>query len=503
MNWFSHTEVTASLRGRSVAGLSATFAAQGIKFASGLVGTALLARMLDPSDFGLVAMVLSVAGVAHIFKDFGLSAATVQCTHLDPRNTNTVFWLSVGLGAFLSIALAALAPVVAWAFKAPETREITVALSSIFLLGAVGNQHIALLRRHLLLIRVNLIEVGGILVGLASALLAAWKGMGPWALVIQQLIQTLAISILAWVACSWRPSFPSWSPQVLHMVKFGGSVALSNFMAYLARNLDAALVGRFAGAAALGLYSKAYQLLLMPIKQINTPASTVFVPALSRLQDNPTKFRTFYDAGILLVTSLGMPCVVFMFFQSESIIRIVLGERWLDAAPLFRLLAVGAFFDTFNIAGGWVMMALGQSKKQAIIAVASGVVFCIAFLIGIQWGAAGMAAAVSCAIFVTRLPAIAYAYHGTFLKLRNFATVIFRPAAAALAASAIFLLPHFGNGARESVIEELMVVSLWFVAYGLVYSCIWFVIPGGRQTITKILTAVRATGGKGAEKLRC
>jgi O-antigen/teichoic acid export membrane protein len=321
-------------------------------------------------------------------------------------------------------------------------------------------------------------------VGAIAGVVAALLDVGYWALVIMQLATAVTMCLGMWMVCGWRPGWPMRGVGVRSMLAFGGNLTGANLLGYLVRNLDHILIGWRWGADALGFYAKAYQLLLLPVAQFNMPLSSVAIPALSRLQNEPERYRFYYRKALQLLVSAGMPVVVFMFVAADKVVLLILGDQWLEAIPIFRLLAPAAFLGTFNVAGGWVFVSLGRTDRQLRWTAVSTAVTVTAFLIGLPWGAVGVAAAFSIAQCVLRGPGIAYCYHGTFLGFGDLVQPLWRPAVAACAAGALLMAAEMVTPAAPTLWAAIL-VDLF--AYVLFYMVWWFAVPGGPRIVGEML----------------
>ena len=484
MNWFDDSDLHKEIGRKSFRGLSFTFSAQLLKFVVNLGATAVLARILTPGDFGLVAMLVSVTGVAALVNDLGLSTAIVQRAKLTHSEVNCLFWITVAAGLATALAVALAGPLFTLVLKDPRLTGIAPVIALSFLFSSFGSQHRALLRRHMSFGVLGSIELFS---GLASYLIAiclAFYGVGYWALILQQVLMALFIAISSWVFCSWRPGRPAWEPTTRTMIGFGGSLTGSNLLNYVCRNADNILIGRFCGFVPLGLYSKAYQLLLLPIWQINMPMMAAVTPALSRLQFDLPRFKQLYLKSIMGIVVVGMPLVVFMFIRAECLIRVVLGPGWAEAMPLFRLLAPAAFLDTFNIAGGLLLTPLGQSGRQFRLTVVSVIATLLAFTVGIHWGAEGVAIAFSVVTCAMRFPMLLYCCAQSPVHVSDLLGVLWRPAFCSLASGlAIFLWLH--EPKMDSALGALVFLGRDFLLFLCLYFLAWIAIPGGWAIICK------------------
>ncbi|HWW75239.1 MAG TPA: lipopolysaccharide biosynthesis protein, partial [Pyrinomonadaceae bacterium] len=249
------------LGARTARGGLLTVTAQGFKFAATMAATVVLARLLTPGDYGLVGMVAVVTGFIALFKDLGLSAATIQREEISQEQVSTLFWVNVGVSAAIGLLTAALAPVVAWFYGEPRLAPVTLAYSIGFLFGGLTVQHEALLKRQMRFAVLVTAEVAALLASIVTTVALAWRGFGYWSLVAGHLALSFVYMLAVWGVCGWRPGRPRRGAGVRSLLGFGGNLTGAAVVNYFARNLDNMLIGRFWGGWQLGLYAKAYQLL--------------------------------------------------------------------------------------------------------------------------------------------------------------------------------------------------------------------------------------------------
>jgi O-antigen/teichoic acid export membrane protein len=497
--YFRTDELESDLRGRSVRGGVASLAGQSGKFALSVAAMAVLARLLRPEDFGLLAMVMAVTTFVALFRDLGLAMPTIQQQQINHQQISTLFWINVGCGALLTAGVAALAPVLAWFYKEPRLRWIAVAMSAAFVIGGLAVQHEALLRRQMRFALLAIVDIVSIGVAGATAIAAAALNAGYWALVIMQLMMVVGVTIGAWIACRWRPGMPRRRAGVGSMLAFGGNVAGVSMLASVVRNLDKVLVGWKCSAAPLGLYNVAYQLLLLPMSQINIPLTTVAIPALSRLQSQPDRYRLFYQKGIQLLCAIGMPLVVFMFVAADRLVLTVLGEQWTQSVPIFRVLAPAALVGTFEVTTRWVYISLGQTHRQLRFTAVATAATIAAFAVGLRWGPIGVAAGLSIAVCGLRLPDILYCFRTTPLRTMDLLSVLWRPMlTSAVAGAALYAFNRLVTWSPSPVISLLIDAAVYAIGYVL---C-WLLVPHGRQIIAETIQLARdlRPGGRSSDQ---
>jgi O-antigen/teichoic acid export membrane protein len=273
------------------------------------------------------------------------------------------------------------------------------------------------------------------------------------------------------------------------MLAFGAHLTGFNMINYFGRNLDNILIGWRWGSVSLGLYSKAYSLLLLPIQQISAPLTAVAIPALSRLQKEPERFRTFYRKGLALATMVSMPIVGFSFVASEEVIYIVLGQQWTGIVPIFRVLSIGAFLGTtYGPGTGWVYVALGNVRRQLVVGAFSTGLLLLAFVAGLPWGPIGVAAAFSLHSLFWRIPSVLICFRGTFLTLTDFMAPIWRPSVASISATVL------GVVLAASILKNLGIPARLFcefISYTLTYLLCWMLLPGGKSILVEAFGLAR------------
>ena len=484
---FNTDHLHADLSGHSVRGGVITLLTQGGRFAANMLGMAVLARLLTPGDFGLVLMIYALTGFVEMFKDMGLSTATVQVQKINHQQLSALFWLNVLLGATLTLLVAAASPLVSWFYHDARLTRMTIILSTTFLIGGLSTQHRAILTRQMRFTALGLTDLIGFCAGMVAAIAYALITHSVWALVVLQIVQNIVTTISSWIVARWIPSLPLRRSGVNGMLKFGANLAGFNFINYFARNMDNVLVGKYWGQAILGLYGRAYQLLMLPIMQISMPFSKVAIPTLSRLQNDPNKFRAYYRKGVMLLAFLGMPVVVLLFVTADETIRVCLGRQWGAAVPMFRVLAPAAFFGTFNMATGWVYTSRGDSHRELRWGLLTFAVTVIAFLIAVPHGpvAVGGAFSIVYCTLTMGYPAFAYCFRGTPLRINDMVQAIWRPAAASLAAGAVLWasMPFLrGHGAA------VVTLAAASILYAIAYFAFWVILPGGMEFIRGVMS---------------
>jgi len=443
--------VERDLRTHAVRGGIVTIGAQGAKFIITTATIGILGRLLTPRDFGLVTMVMVITNLLARFRSLGLETSTVQRSTISHAQVNALFWINLAFGFILTAVVAFASPLIATLYDEPSLISIAIALSALFALGALGAQHQAVLRRRMHFGKLAIIEIVSVTVAGVIAVVMALQGYAYWSLVGMHIAIAFTLTVGVWIASPWRPSRPARAPELKGMIGFGAGVAGSNLLQTIARQADKVLIGITQTTDTLGHYARGYNLLLIPLQQINYPISNVAISALSRLQSDPDRYRLVYRKALLVVLSLCLPpCIFALLFAEQSVLG-VLGDQWGEAVPIFRALVPAAIAWTFEPAVRWIYVSLGNSAREFRWRLVTVALTLVAFVIALPWGALGMAIAFSISAVTFRIPEIAYCYRASPVRFADLTKSAWRPAAASLIAGALaFVLPIPSD--RKSVV---------------------------------------------------
>jgi PST family polysaccharide transporter len=465
----------ASLRNKSVRGGAITMLSQMANTGIQVASTVILARRLSPEEFGIIAMVVSITSFAGLFRDLGLSSAAIQKFDLSREQQSNLFWLNAAVGTLLTLLVAAAAPLVAMFYHKPDLMPVTLALSVTFLIGSLGTQHGAMLVRNMQFFRQAIATVAGALMTLVTAVVLSSTGMSYWSLVWGTLVGSACTTLLLITLSPFRPCRPMRGTGIRDLLKFGANVTGFNFVNFFHRSLDNILIGRTWGAGSLGLYNRAYQLLMFPINAIRGPITAVAYPAMSRLQGNPQAFRSYYRKITALLALASMPLVAYLYVEAGPVVELLLGSQWRGVAPIFKYLALTAFIQPVASLRGMVILSTGRSGDYLAWGCLNSGVVVTGFLIGNHWGPVGIAISYAISNYLLLYPSLVLAFRKTPLTHADFFIPIARSAASSIAAAAILsLLP-----------ESFAELPNWLrlVASALVFAVSFFgfyaLIPGG------------------------
>jgi O-antigen/teichoic acid export membrane protein len=415
------------LKGKSVRGGAATVLGQGVGMALQIGTTVVLARLLSPTDYGLQSMVFTLTAFFSLFKDAGLSVATVQRETLTQEQISTLFWINLALGAFLTIVVAALSPFLAAFYKDPRLLWLTVASSSIFLFNSLSVQHKALLDRAMRFSTSVKIDILTATIGSVIAIGMAALGCGYWSLICQNISLSIICTAATWIAMPWLPGRPRWTAELRSMLRFGGTVTMNSVVVYVAYNTEKILLGRFWGAAPLGIYSRAYQLATLPVQQLIGAVHIVAFSVLSRMQAEVQRLERAYLKSLSLIVSLTVPVVISTALFSDEIVMIVLGPKWPGVATVLRLLSptvlVFALINPFS----WFLRATGRVGRSLKIALLICPVVILGILLGLRQGPPGVAVGYSTAMVLLFVPVVAWEIYRTGITIRDYWSAVNQP----------------------------------------------------------------------------
>lgn len=405
---FSTDHLLQDIGHRAVSGSFVTVGAQAARFVLNFLAAAVLARLLSPRDFGLVGMVLGVTALVGVFSQLGLSIATIQRETITQAQVSNLFWINVAVSGALALLSASLAPLTARFYHDPRVTSIMLALSVTFLLTGSTVQHQALLTRQMRFQALALIDVTATAIGFALACFLAWSGFAYWALVAQQIATAACSLLMTWLTSGWRPHLPSRNSGVKPLVAFGAHLSLADFVGQFSSNTDSILLGRFFGAAPLGLYTRANVLLARPIQQVITPVNNVLIPVLSRLQSDPKRYRRAYmqayGALALVVFSFAAMCLAL----AKPLVLVILGPKWTGVIPLFAVFTLVAVSAPLSSICSWIYESQGRGSDQLRNHTLAGAVTIASYLLGLRWGPLGVVTSMAITSLLIRLPIVYY-----------------------------------------------------------------------------------------------
>jgi O-antigen/teichoic acid export membrane protein len=451
------------LKEKTIRGGVARMAAQVANFVLRIGSLMILARLLEPKDFGLVGMVTAFTGVLNLFRDFGLSTATVQRAEVSEDQISTLFWVNLLVGAVLALLSLALAPAVAAFYHEPRLLWITAVLATGFLFNAAGVQHSAIIQRQMRFTALAVINTIALVVGTVVAIGMAKAGYGYWALVAMTIVYPLVTTLGLWIAAAWMPRAPRRRVGLRSIIGFGGTITLNGAVMYIAYNFEKVLLGRFWGAEAIGMYGRAYQLVNIPTDNLNSAVGEVAFSALSRVQGDPPRLRSYFLKGYSLVLALTLPITIVSAVFAREAISVLLGPKWTEAIPIFRLLAPTILIFAMINPFAWLLFAMGKVGRSLKMALVIAPLVIGGYVIGLPYGPKGVALGYSAAMAVWILPHIAWSVQGTPISFRDVLQTLSRPLFSGLVASVLPLMIESSYGQQFPPLFRLVAGGVLFL----------------------------------------
>ena len=439
-------------------------------------------------------MVTAFTEVLTWFRDFGLSSATIQRPTITDEQISTLFWINISFGALLALIVVAMAPAIAAFYHQPELFGITGVLAAGFLFNAAGVQHSALLQRRMRFTTLATITTVSFVISAAIGIGGAKAGYGYWALVAMSVTSPLAATIGFWLATGWIPKMPHRRVGIRSMLRFGGTLTLNGLVAYIAYNADKVLIGRVWGVDAIGIYGRAYQLVNIPTASVNSAVGEVAFAALSRLQHDPIRLRSYFLKGFSLVLGLTLPISIACALFADDLVFVLLGPKWKDAAAIVRVLAPTIAVLAIINPLGWLVYSIGLVARCLKMALVLAPIIITGFLIGLPYGPKGVGFAYSAVMSLWVIPHVTWCVYGTAISLTDILLAVSRPVLAGLLAGGlVFGVQVICNQYLSPLPRLVLESSVLFVAF---FAVLLFV-AGQRSLYLDLLRGLRGPSAIG------
>ena len=434
--------------------------------------TILLARLLNPHDYGLVAMVFALLGFAPMLIDLGTTDATVQRKSITHVDVSALFWVKVAIGGTLTLLLAGGSGFIASFYGEPALASIALVSSLSLIVAALSSQHFALMRRAMQFRRIALIEISANVISSIVAIAMAFTGWGYWALVAKPMLTTGLSALGAWTSCPWLPGRPRLTPELKEMVGFGMGVTGFTMTDYFARSADRIALGYFYGAGPLGYFQNAF-LLYDNLLSLFTQLHDVAVSSLSKLRNAVDELKRSWAAALSSVTFFSALAFAVLAVTGQDFVVLLLGQKWEPAGPLLCIFAVRGIAHAVERTLGWLHVSAGRSDRWMRWGFFSAICQLVAVFAGIPFGLAGVATAHAVATFCLFVPALVYAGRPVGIGVKDVLRAVGPQTAAALITVAIgfavqrAFLADFSQLARFVVSVPICVVAYLTVVVGV------------------------------------
>lgn len=433
-----YTELnTASLKKRAVKGAGINVVMHFLSFLFNTIGVVILARLLTPKDYGLVAMVTVFSLLPMNFGLNGFTPYIIQKQHIEEKEINAIFWVHVYVASFLALCFVGVGFFLVYFYSEPALGGIAATMATSFILVAFYTSPRALLRREMKFAAVAIGDLIAVIVSTALAIVAAIVGMSYWAVVVRQLTGPAVTVIATWILCSWRPSSPRYLACAVPGFIYGLKVYGNFVIDYLTKNTDRVLLGKYYGSALLGNYDRAQQLSALPVGQLLVPLNVVVQATLSRLQDDKERFTVYYTKALAMVSFLGTIAAVVLMLSARDLIPLLLGPGWTETGVILMAFSPGITALLIYGTISWLHLSLGTPGRWMRWNIFATIITIASFVFAAPFGAVAMAAVSSALRFLLVLPGLWYAG---------------RPIELSIAALLRGMWPYFAAGLFTSIV---------------------------------------------------
>ena len=411
-----------------------TITAQAVIFVIQMSGTLVLARILNPSDFGVITMVTTFSLLLSSFGLAGFTEAVIQAEEINHALASTLFWINLGGGCAVAVAFAEAGPLLARFYAEPRIRGVCIGISLAIFFSVAPILHLALLKRSNRFSALAVNDIAGRCAYVVTALVCALCGWHYWALVAAAVVQPMVLCIGAIILCPWIPCRPQKGVGAGKLIRYARDVYGRFSLNYCTGNTDNLLVGWRFGASTLGYYKKAFDIFVLPSYQLMTPVLAVVVGTLSRKSKDHQEFKRYFIKGLGVVALLGMGISADLTLVGRDLVRLILGAKWTESGYIFTFFAPGIGLMLIYQSCGWIHLSLGTTGRWLRWTVIEVSLTALLFVIGLNWGPAGVAGAWTLSFVVLTIPAFGYAGKPIGLSASSVLKAIWRYALASVAA---------------------------------------------------------------------
>lgn len=386
-----------------------------------ILSLATVARVLGPGAYGVMGMAALLIVFISIIRDLGTGTAIIQRPAINNGLLSTLFWVNCCFGALIAVLAVATSPMIAAFFQQPQLVAILCAISISLWLNSAGIVHNSLLTRNMRFLPLAIADLGSGLAGYLTALACAYSGFGVWSLVYANIATSFVATVVYWLAAGWRPGFTFDRNELRTVTKFSLNLSGFGITNYFARNSDNLIIGKFLGPVPLGNYQVAYNLMLTPLQNVSSVIGQVTLPAFAQIQDDNERFRSAYLRSSSIIALLTFPMMAGLGIVADPLVRTILGTKWLGAISIFQVLAPVGLVQSVQSLVGAIYIAKARTDWFFRWGLYTVAVLVTAFLIGVRFGALGVAIAYCATYFVLMLvPGFLIPFSLIGLQLRDY-----------------------------------------------------------------------------------
>jgi PST family polysaccharide transporter len=451
-----------------------------------LAGLAVLARLLVPEDFGLVAMVMAVVGLGQLFKD-SLGHTAIRAARLDISQINSLFWISSALGAALAVVVYGAAPWVAALYQDSRLLDVTRITSVSFLLSGVATIPMALIRRRLAFARLAMINVSVAVATQLSGIGLALAGYGYWALVVAAVVGALVSMIMALIWSEMRLDRPMIAENLRPLLGFGGHVVVFGLMGFLALNAHSLILGIYQDAASVGYYHRAFMIMMLFVAQLSDPLTTVVTPTLARLQDDLAAYRAHYLESLRLFVMFASALSALLYACADEIVHILLGSGWQQSIDILKILAVGIVPQVLCISTGWLYFSNGDTRSLMWWGIGGWGTLILLLFLAASGGMRAIALSYTVGMFILLLPCLKMALRRCGLPVSTVLAASF-PAVVSAGTGFIIIALLDPKFAGFPAVLRILITS---VVFAMIYLPLILLVFRQKRVLLQLLPSLR------------
>lgn len=429
-----------------------------------LIQYVILARLLSPDDFGLMSMLTVVIVFSQVFADLGVSSAIIYYQDLTRDQLSSLYWINIIMGIFVFICVILARPIIASFYNEPRLIELLIFVAVIFLITPLGQQFQFLLQKELLFSQLAKVEILSIVSGSITAIVLAFLGFGVYSQIWGQLISTSVKSLylmkIGWN--QWKPQFILKTRGLVDIIKFGIFQIGSRTVNYFASNIDYLLIGRYLGSETLGIYTLAYQLIVIPVTKINPIVTKVAFPIFSKNQNNNSIISKSFINMSKLLAVISFPILIGLIAIADVFVPVVFGEKWKIAVPVIRVLSILGILRVLMNPNGSVLLGKGRADLgfiwDLVVALFNGV----AIWLVVKQGVLEVAIVYVIVSFLNFILGRQLLYHVIQLKAKDYFSSLAKPTVSTLIMGIVVFL------AQTAALHIFDMKPNWFLLVGLI-----------------------------------
>ncbi|MGL5080408.1 MAG: MOP flippase family protein [Microcoleaceae cyanobacterium] len=368
--------------------------------AGSLIVFLVLARLLTPEAFGLVALANTFLLFMQILLEQGFTQALIQRQDLEPEHLNTAFWTNVLIGICLTALSLLLADSIAGMFNQPDLAPILRCFSILFCVNALRHVHEAILSREMAFKVMAIRTLIAILFGGIVGIVMAISGFGVWSLVSQQIVFESVAVLVLWQAVSWRPQFQFSSKHFQDLSSFGINVMGFKFLRFISKRSDNLIIGFFLGEVALGYYAIAYRVLEVMTQLLVSTSNQVALPTFSKLQAEPERFRHAFYRVTQLTSLVAFPTFLGMATLAPEVVTVIFGEQWIPSIPIMQVLSFVGILHSLSYFNASVLTAMGRPDWRLRVNFLEAILSSVACLVAVKSGIIAVALAYTISLYL-------------------------------------------------------------------------------------------------------